>query len=171
MEPGEWRPLAAQGLGRALVSVSAGGGFTASLHRESKEGPIWLLTKNEGAEGSDASAAPTYEGPASCIDGDFLVLGSVKFSPSNVVTVGVADRVQSPKVGAEGAWLTVFERVSVPADVIVREFDSAGVLVSTWALDFPADPPMTLRMMLCRVRTWSRRHRSGRMPTRTTTYP
>lgn len=171
MAPGEWTPFAAQGLGRALVSVSARGGLTASLHRESEEGPIWLLTQNEGTDGSDASAAPAYDGPASCMDGDSLVIGDVMLSPSNTVTTSAAGRLQHPIVSAAGAWLTVFEQVALPVNVIVREFDSEGMLISTLPLDFPADPAMTLRSMLPRLRTWSRRHRTGRMPTRTTTYP
>jgi len=168
---GEWTPFAAQGLGRALVSVSAGDRLTASLHRESQKGPIWLLTESEDAKGSDASAAPTYDGPASCMVDDFLVIGGVALSPSNAVTAGLSGRFQHPPVNAESAWLTVFEGVAPPVTTIVREFDGAGLLISTLALDFPADPPLTLGSTLRRVRTWTRRHRTGRMPRRTTTYP
>ncbi len=171
MTPDDWPPFGAEGLGKPLVSVSAGDGLTAALHRQNETGPIWLLTEEDDVEGGGASAAATCEGPASCLVGDSLVIGDVMLSPRNVVTVGLPGRIQHPTASAEGVWLTVFERVALPVNVIVREFDGAGGLISTLELDFPADRPITLRSMLWRARTWGRRHRTGQMPTRTTTYP
>lgn len=162
-----------EGLGSPLASVSRPG-LEASLQVEVATQRLWLVEHRNDAHGEDWTATSAHDGLASSFARGTLVVGGRVSPPIVQIQAVVGGRAQSPRPGPHGAWLTVVDDLELPFECVVDGLDDAGVRIQQRTLDFVVDPPSSVggRLGNARRRFASLlRHRLGRLPRGTHSYP
>jgi len=114
---------------------------------------LWLVEHGADALGEDWTATPARDTVATSFAQGRLLVGGRPGLHVTQVEARVDARVQRPALASQGAWLTSFEGLALPFELVVRELDGAGSCVEELVLDFPTDPPVTLRRRLAGART------------------
>lgn len=160
-------------LGPALLTIS-GPSYTASLHLQLDTQRLWLVERGNEAGGEDWSAVASDSSLVTSYGSGTLIVGGRASTPIVAIdaTAGLSSRRMS--TATAGAWLTSFEDLSLPFELVVRAIDAQGTCVEVATLDFPADAPSMLAARLAdaaRRTVISLRARLGHLPKRMRSYP
>lgn len=160
-------------LGPPLAAISRPG-LEVRLHLDAVTQQLWLFEHRIDAHGEDWSAAPTQEAiVTSLTQGTLVVGGRMPVSVVHIEAI-IGFQVHRLQPTTRGAWLTTFDAVELPFELVVRGLDRAASCLVEHALDFPADPRSGLRSRLgstCRRLAVAVRARLGRLPRGTHSYP
>jgi len=160
-------------LGSPLVSISRPG-HEASLHLDVGTQQLWLAEHRTDSHGEDWTAASTHDAVTTSFAQGTLIVGGLLSPPIVRVEALVGDRVQRPSPVSQEAWLAIFDGLELPFECIVRGLDDAGTCVQESTLDFPVDSQASVAGRLADARrrfAFGLRHRFGRMPKGTRSYP
>jgi hypothetical protein len=144
------------------------------MHVEPASQQLWLVEHRNDPHGEDWTATPAHGTLATSFARGRLVVGGRASSPTVRIDAAVDAWVQHQTLSAHGAWLTIFDDLELPFECIVRDLDGAGSCIQQHTLDFPVDPPEGVIGRLastCRRLAFGLRHRFGRMPRGTHSYP
>lgn len=127
-------------LGAPLAEITTSDGLTVWLHKARHSRTLWLVKETD----THGSATRATDPVATSLSDRTLVVGGVLGPSASEIQLELDGHVRRLPANAQNAWLTSFAPVAIPFRLTVWELDADAVPVREYALDWEAEPPVSL---------------------------